>query len=131
MRGLTVSGFLAAILPFVAIQTAWAEPAYLEVRANSTAVVAALPSWDGQCRSNGYPKVHVRGKPGHGRITVERSSRLAVPANAGACAGKTVSGAIIRYTPNRNFQGQDSAVLVVYSPDGKTYFRADVVLQVQ
>jgi hypothetical protein len=131
MRGLSLFAFLTGVLSLLVAPTASADPVYLEVRANSTANVAALPSWDAQCRFNGYPRVLVRGKPKHGQISVRNVSRVDIPANAGACAGKVVAGTVITYTPNRNYRGQDTAVLIVYAPKGGTFFRADVILTIQ
>lgn len=109
MRNLVAVGIVCGLsflaVPEVAAQTT--QTMNVTAQAGTTATVASLPSWNAQCRFDGYPEVTVDQQPRNGRIAVQRSSRLRVPDNAGRCAGSTVGGIVLRYTPNRGFRGSD------------------------
>ena len=121
MRNIIAIGILCGA-SFLAVQEAAAQSQTqtmsVAAQAGRTATVASLPSWNAQCRFDGYPNVIIDEQPRNGRLVPERSSRLRVPDNAGQCAGRTVGGVVVRYIPSRGFRGTASGQFSVREPEG-------------
>jgi hypothetical protein len=120
MRRFFFIGILAGLLSVAATGAHAQQSSNLTVPAGATSTLLSVPFWDGRCQFGGYPDILVQEQPSHGRVRVQRASRLQVPANGGACAGKVVKGTVLLYTPNRGYRGRDSVSFSVYIFDNST-----------
>jgi hypothetical protein len=120
MRRFLFSGFLAGLLSVAAFAAQAQQTSNLTVPAGQTSTLLSVPFWDGKCQFGGYPDILVQEQPSHGQVRAQRVSRLRVPANAGACAGKMVKGTVLYYTPNRGYRGRDRVSFSVYIFDNSS-----------
>lgn len=91
------------------------------VSANKTSSVAAHAIYyegSGSCRAGEIPIMKVAKAPGHGKVTIKKTS-FKLSKDAGSCAGKRVKGVAILYRPNSGYRGKDTFTL------GTSFFRYD------
>ena len=99
--------FLAAALTVALLSSAFADQLSKTVPANRKSQVYAHAVYQKQtCISMAIPNMKVGKKPKHGKVTFQRST-FKLSKKTGGCAGKSIKGMSVYYTPDRNFRGQD------------------------
>ena len=99
--------FLAIVLTIAFLSDAMADRASKTVPANRKSAVYAHAVYQKQtCISGPIPDMKVGKKPKNGKVTFQKTT-FKLSKKAGGCAGKSIKGMSIYYTPNRNFRGQD------------------------
>ena len=98
---------LAAVLTIATLSSAFADQFSKTVPANRKSQIYAHAVYQKQtCFSGAIPNMKVSRKPKHGKVIFQRST-FKLSKRAGRCAGKSIKGMGIYYTPDRNFRGQD------------------------
>jgi hypothetical protein len=99
---------LAVALTIAFLSSALADQLSKTVPANRKSEVYAHAVYQKQtCVSGAIPNMKVGRQPKHGKVTFQRSS-FKLSKDTGGCAGKSIKGMGIYYTPDRNFRGKDT-----------------------
>lgn len=105
---------LAFALTIACLSSALADQFSRTVPANRKSQVYSHAVYQKQsCISGAIPNMKVSRKPKHGKVTFQRST-FKLGKDTGRCAGKSIKGMGIIYTPDRNYRGQDKFT-VTYS----------------
>ncbi len=59
------------------------------------------------CAAEGGPRIELRTKPAHGTVSLRASSVVISESPTGECAGSTLPGLAVWYTPQPGYSGQD------------------------
>lgn len=78
-----------------------------DVPANRSTVVESHAVYNkGTCYGGEIPQMKVTKKPEHGQVKIRRTA-FKLSKDTGKCAGKSVKGVAVSYTPNKGFRGKD------------------------
>ena len=98
---------LVVALTIASFSSALADQVSKTVAANRKSQVYAHAVYQKQtCLSGPIPNMKVGKKPQNGKVSFQKTT-FKLSKQAGYCAGKSIKGTLIYYTPNRNFRGSD------------------------
>lgn len=99
--------FLAFAMIMSFAVEAYADRVKTTVPKNKRTLVGTYANYaEGTCRAGAIPQMKVGQKPKHGKVTFKQISGK-LGKDAGACAGQTVKGIAVYYTPKSGYRGED------------------------
>jgi hypothetical protein len=99
--------FLAITMIMSFAADAFADRVKTTVPKNRKTLVGTYANYaEGTCRAGAIPQMKVTRKPKHGKVSFRQVSGK-LGKNAGPCAGETVKGVAVYYTPKSGYRGED------------------------
>jgi hypothetical protein len=97
--------FLAITMIMSFAADAFADRVKTTVPKNRKTLVGTYANYaEGTCRAGAIPQMKVTRKPKHGKVSFRQVSGK-LGKNAGPCAGETVKGVAVYYTPKSGYRG--------------------------
>ncbi|XYK80826.1 MAG: hypothetical protein ROO70_01030 [Labrenzia sp.] len=113
---------------FAMIHVAYSDTLKRTVPANKASLVGAQSVTNYDCSAGQVPQLQLRIKPKHGKVTFKKH-RYTLGENAGRCAGSSVVGMLVFYTPEKGFRGEDrfkvGFTMYRYDEGGERNYLAD------